>query len=56
MFAAGLLGIGAVAIVVAFIVLFSAYLPNVQHAGSEWARRQPLRTLSCVKASIHAAV
>ena len=36
MFAAGLLGIGAVAIVVAFIVLFSAYLPNVQHAGSEW--------------------
>lgn len=36
MFAAGLLGIGAVAIVVSFIVLFSAYLPNAKHAGSEW--------------------
>ena len=36
MFAAGLLGIGAVAIVVAFIVLFSAYLPDVKHKGSEW--------------------
>jgi hypothetical protein len=36
MLAAGLLGVGAVAIVVAFIVLFSAYFSDAKREGSIW--------------------
>jgi hypothetical protein len=36
MFAAGLLGIGAVAIVVAFVILFSAYFSDAEYKGSRW--------------------
>jgi hypothetical protein len=45
MFAAGLLGIGAVAIIVAFAVLFSAYFCDAEHKGSVWEWETSLRML-----------
>jgi hypothetical protein len=49
MFAAGLLGIGAVAIVVGFVLLFDVYFSNGAPHGpeseSEWERRVSLSTL-----------